>query len=297
MVESAITSNIDKAQIVLLGANYDKTSSFGKGANKGVNAIKLVLDTQIELYDRYVKNIPSEKLKIAFKNITNLNKLSPEKMVAKIKLEYLQLLEKNKFIILIGGEHSVSNGPIQAINEKFTSNQITIVQIDAHFDLRNDDSDYNDKPHGCYAHSTIMRRTNELGFKLVQIGIRAYSKDELEYALKNKNTISFFEWGNGEELFTQPAINKIISSIKTKNVYLSIDVDGFDPSVMPETGTPVAGGLSWDYGVKLINKIFKERNVIGADIVEVAPHGTNSLAAYNAAQLLHNMIGQYSIKK
>ncbi|MGV8086106.1 MAG: agmatinase [Candidatus Woesearchaeota archaeon] len=297
MADSIINSDISNAKIVLLGANYDKTSSFGKGADKGVNAIKSVLDTQIEFYDRYTKTTPSEKLNIGFKDINNLNKLTPEKMVEKIKQEYLKLLNDNKFVILIGGEHSVSNGPIQAINEKFQSKQITIVQFDAHFDLRNDDSDYNDKPHGCYAHSTIMRRTHELGFRLVQVGIRAYSKDELDYAIQNKDTITFFEWGNSEELFNQPSIKEIISSIKTKDVYISIDVDGFDPSVMPDTGTPVPGGISWDYGVKLLNKIFKEKNVIGVDVVEVAPKDKNSVAAYNAAQLIHNIIGQYSIKK
>lgn len=301
MADSIINSDISKAKIVLLGANYDKTSSFGKGADKGVNAIKSVLDTQIEFYDRYTKIIPSEKLNISFNNISDLNKLTPEKMVEKIKQEYLKLLNDNKFVILIGGEHSVSNGPIQAISEQLKKenkkNQITLVQFDAHFDLRNDDSDYNDKPHGCYAHSTIMRRTHELGFRLVQIGVRAYSKDELDYALKNKDTITFFEWGNSEELFIQPSIKEVISSIKTKEVYISIDVDGFDPSVMPDTGTPVPGGISWDYGVKLLNKLFKEKNVIGVDIVEVAPKDKNSMTAYNAAQLIHNIIGQYSLKK
>ena len=144
MADSIINSNLTSADIVLLGANYDKTSSFGKGSNKAVSSIKKILDVQIELYERYTKLTPCKISKIAFKNIPNLNKLAPNMMVEEVKRNYLDLLNNNKFTILIGGEHSVTNGSIQAIAEKFKSSDVTIVQLDAHFDLRNDDSDYKD---------------------------------------------------------------------------------------------------------------------------------------------------------
>ena len=294
-MESIINcKNFGDADIVLVAANYDKTSSFGKGADKAPVEIKICLDTQIEFFDRYSRSVPRNKKKIFYSDLGNLNSLSPEKMVARVSGEVKKILLQNKFPIIIGGEHSVTNGAIEAITGKGKASEITIVQIDAHFDLRMDDSDYNDKPYGKYAHSAVMRRASEKGFNIVQVGIRAYSKDEFDYA-KKSSRIRFFEWGNVNSkggLFVQPSFADIIKAITTKKVYLTIDVDGFDPSVMSETGTPVPGGFSWNYGALLINKIFQNRDVIGADVVEVAPSSKVSQTAYNAAQLIYNMIGQ-----
>jgi agmatinase len=273
---------------VILAAAYDKTSSFGKGADKAPVIIKEILDSQIELYERYTKTSPG----VTEYDEVDVAKLSPEKMILDVKRACSNLMSKGKFVIVLGGEHSVTNGPLQAIAERENPRDITIVQIDAHMDLREDDSDYAQKPHGKFAHSTVMRRASETGFNIVQVGVRAYCEDELNYAMKNK--ITFFEWGNGDGIFKEPNIQQIIDSIKTRKVYITIDADGFDPAVMPETGTPVPGGLSWDYGVKLINKIFKEKQVIGADMVEIAPLSDKSPTAYNAAQLVYNMVAHHA---
>lgn len=287
-------NNFNDSDIVLIGANYDKTSSFGKGADKAPAEIKKCLDKQIEFYDRHTNSVPRKKSKIFYMNLGNLNNLTPEKMVEKLSLEYKKVVSADKFPIIIGGEHSVTNSAIEFLSKTQNPSQITIVQLDAHFDLRVDDSDYNDKPYGKYAHSAVMRQASEKGFNIVQVGIRAYSEEELIHAKQNPK-IHFFEWGisnTKEGLFKEPSFKEIIKSIPTNKVYLTIDVDGFDPSVMPETGTPVPGGFNWNYGSLLINNIFKSKEVIGADIVEVAPVAVTSQTAYNAAQLIHNIIAQ-----
>jgi len=173
------------------------------------------------------------------------------------------------------------------------SKDITILQIDAHQDLRDDDRDYSNNP-SKYAHSAVMRRAHELGFPIVQVGIRTFSKYEYNFWQKNKNIIKVFPWTKNAKI---PAINEIVKSIKTKKVYLSLDVDGIDPSFMPGTGTPVQGGLEWNYTLNLIEKLFQAKDVIGADIVEVSPQESSVLTEYGAAQLCYAMITNKFRKK
>lgn len=282
MDDTIIAKDVEDANVIILGVNYDGTSSYGKGSDQAPNAIIEVLDKQIEIYERLTGLSPSQDLKINYKDLGDFNKLSSDKMVSKIKNVFKGLYSKNKFIITLGGEHSVTNGPLEAINELNKSSDITVVQIDAHFDLRPDDSDYNAKPLGKYVHSAVMRRAFESGFKIIPIGVRAYH-GELELGFAKKNKIKFFEWGKDSD----PKISEIIKAIPTKDVYLTIDVDGFDPAVMPSTGTPVPDGLQWRYGMNLLKEIFNSKNVLAADIVEVIPERST---IYNAAQLLYYLI-------
>jgi agmatinase len=284
MVEYIINcSDASKADVVLLSANYDKTSSFGKGADKGPKAIISCLDRQIELYERITGTEPCRKYKIAHCDLGDLNKLSPEKMIRKVANKFEQHYTTGKFVVVLGGEHSVSNGPFRVLALNRPSD-ITVFQIDAHADMRNDDSDYAERPHGKYAHSCVMRRACESGLKTVQVGIRAYSKDEYDY-MKDKK-LKVFEWGIGKP----PSIGSIIKAVDTSKVYLTIDVDGIDPSHMPATGTPVQGGLEWSYTLGLLHELFKAKNVIASDIVEVAPRQGDTLTEYGAAQLCYNII-------
>ncbi|MBS3163267.1 arginase family protein [Candidatus Woesearchaeota archaeon] len=140
----------ENADVIIIEANYDRTSSYGKGSNKAPKAIKKIFDNQIEIYERITGLNPAEDLRIEFQDLGDLNTLSPEKMVSKIKKVFKNLYKKNKFIITLGGEHSITNGPLEAISELSKSSDITVVQIDAHFDLRPDDSDYSPRPWGKY---------------------------------------------------------------------------------------------------------------------------------------------------
>jgi agmatinase len=166
-----------------------------------------------------------------------------------------------------------------------------VVQIDAHLDMRDDDSDYNDLDPSRYAHSCVMRRAREMGFRTCSVGIRAYARDEYRYA--RDESLPVFEWGRGDE----PTVEAILDAIATERVYLTVDVDGFDPAVAPATGTPVPGGLSWAYGTRLVRELFRTREVIGADIVEVAPAPGSNLTEYAAAQLCYDMLCYKLLKR
>lgn len=286
MVDSIISAKkIDDADVVILSAAYEKTASSKKGTINGPKAIMKMLDSKLELFDRTYKKNVCEFVKIAHKDAGNINTLSPRKALDKIISESAKLVDKNKFVFLLGGEHSVSFGLLTALSKKYNPKDVTVVQIDAHCDLRNDDSDYSDDSTNL-AHSCVLRRVNELGYPLVQVGIRTYFKGEYEYFSNPKNNITVFEWSNKKI----PTISQILKSIKTKYVYITIDVDGFDPSSMPGTGTAVSGGLDWYYGLELLEKVIKSKKLIGADIVEVSPQPNTILTEYNAAQLCYSMI-------
>jgi len=285
------TKNIKDADVVILSAPYEHSVSFMGGTAQGPKKIINCLDNNLELFDVELHCEPAKKIKTAHIKITELNKLIPEKAAKKINSEYQKLLNDNKFVIMLGGEHTVSFGALEAISKKENPKDITILQIDAHQDLRDDSCDYDEK---CdkFAHSCVMRRIHELGFHIIQVGIRTYSKYEYEYWQKNKKTITVFEWTKKEI-----PINIILKSIKTKKVYITVDVDGFDPSYMPGTGTPVQGGLDWHYGLDLIEKAIDKKELVGADIVEVSPQRDSVLTEFGAALICYKIIAHKFKKK
>ncbi|MFA6301337.1 MAG: agmatinase [Candidatus Paceibacterota bacterium] len=286
------TKDIKKAQVVLLSAPYEHSVSFMGGTKKAPERIIGCLDNNLELFDINLLCEPANLIKTTHKKIEKLSNLSPEKAVKKICFEYQKLFNDGKFVIMLGGEHSVSYGALEAISKKEKPENITILQVDAHQDLRDDDSDYSNKKER-FAHSCVMRRIHELGFPIVQVGVRTYSKYEYEYWQKNKKTITVFGWS---EKNLRPKISQIIKSIKTKKVYITVDVDGFDPQFMPGTGTPVQGGMGWQYGLNLIDKILKEKKVVGADIVEVSPQKDSVLTEFGASLLCYRIMSHKFIK-
>jgi len=287
MLDSIInTEEINEVDVILLGAGYEKTASSRLGTANGPQAVIKMLDSKLELFDRTYKTEPSNKIKIGVLDLRNVSALSPEEMLAKVTKESANLIEQNKFIFLLGGEHSVSLGLLQALSKKVNPKEVTILHIDAHCDLRDSDADYSKNP-SKLAHSCVIRRAHELGYNLVQVGIRTYYKDEYKYFSDTKNNIKVWQWGNGNSV---PSIDEVLESIKTKYVYITIDVDGFDPAHMPGTGTAVQGGLEWWYGVKLIETVIDQKELIGADIVEVSPMRDSILTEYGAAQLCYTML-------
>jgi agmatinase len=277
------SSDPSDANIVILCAPYDRTASYLKGTVKGPAAIVDSLKYQMETFDRFAGAMPSPERKVALCELKNLNRCSPPVMVDRVRQEYEKHMG-HAFILMLGGEHSVTTGALQAFAARHNPREITVCQIDAHLDLRPDDSDYNDSPHGAYSHCTVMRRAFELGFKCVQIGIRAYGKEEMDFACDNG--LKLYEWG----IKKVPAPEDIVKSITTDLVYLTIDVDGIDPAHMPATGTPVQGGLEWYYTFDLLKAIFKNKKVIGADVVEVSPRPYDVVTEYGAAQLCYSIL-------
>jgi agmatinase len=279
------TAPVEESDAVIISAPYEKTASFRKGTQYGPKKIIECLDTELECFHRDFLTTPKDHIVISSLPEHSLTDLTPEEALAYVTDSCSGVVDKNIFPILLGGEHSVSLGLLQALSKKYDPKEVTIVQIDAHCDLRDSDADYSENP-SRLAHSCVMRRAHELGHRLVQVGIRTYSKDEYEYFTRNKDTISMYEWG----LEKIPAIEEILSSVKTRYVYLTIDVDGFDPAHMPGTGTPVQGGLEWWYGVRLIKSLIQKHTLIGADIVEVSPMQDSVVTEYGAAQLVYDII-------
>ena len=286
MTPSIINSQLsDSPDITILTAKYDDTSSYVKGASHGPDKVLECFHSQLEIFDRVHKKLTSYLLKIAHEDLGELNGSRPEDVFSRIKSVYKEVLDMGSFPILIGGEHSVSIGALSALAEKVDPTTVTVVQVDAHFDLRDDDSDYNEHPTK-FAHSAVMRRIHEMGFNLVQIGIRSYSKEEYDYAYSHPDTISVFEWGS-----KIPTVSDIISTVKTKDVYFTVDIDGIDPAQLPGTGTPVPGGLEWYYFFNLMNELFTQRHVLGADVVEISPQKEFVVTEFGAAQIAYTMCG------
>ncbi len=289
MIDSIVGAPFSEADAVVIGIPYEKTASFGKGASSGPEAVINVLNDNLEFFDRFTHTSPAYDFAFGAEILESVRNLAPVEMVGIVKEI---ILKENRFFVLLGGDHSVSIGALQALAQKYNPAEITVVQLDAHFDMRNDDSDYNEENPGSYAHSTVMRRVHELGYAVLPIGIRTMSKDEFIYV--QENNILFYEWGRMDKII--PTISEVLHSIKTDKVYITIDVDGFDPSVMPGTGTPVPGGISWEYGEALIRMIMQTKEVVGSDIVEIAPLKGNVLTEYNAAQLIYHMLSLAMLK-
>ncbi len=291
MAQSIInTKNSSEADVHIISAPYDLTASFHKGTAEGPRKVVACLDTQIEFFDRRYKVESPAKIKVAHTEIKGLKSMSP----AQAHKAVVDMCDNSTapLTFLLGGEHSMSFGALKSLAKRHKPKDVTIFQIDAHCDLRKDDSDYNDQDPTEYAHSAVMRRAHEMGFNLVQVGIRAFSKDEYDYFTKNKN-ITTFQWDGS----TVPTVAKVLSAIKTKKVYISIDVDGFDPAYMPATGTPVQGGLEWYYGLKLLETVIEKKQLVGADIVEVSPVEHDVRTEYGAAQIVYNMINTFYKKR
>jgi agmatinase len=282
MVDSIINApRLEDADVVLVGAPYERGASFGGGAGRGPDAILACLDRQIELFERHTRTEPARRYRIAQRMLDNVDAFAPEDMVAQIASALSRL---KPFVILLGGTHAVSIGALQAHARRNRPGDVTVLQIDAHLDMRDDDSDYNDRDPSRYAHSCVMRRGHEMGFRTCSVGVRAYSRDEYRYAVEQ--SLPIFEWGRGPE----PAVEEVLAAITTERVYLTIDIDGFDPAVAPATGTPVPGGVSWSYGTRLLRELFRTKDVIGSDIVEVAPVAGSTITEYAAAQLCYDML-------
>jgi agmatinase len=291
MIDTIINCDkLDEADVVLLGVGYDKTASGRKGASKGPDAITKCLNFDVEYYDRFTGKETGYLNHIYYEKLEGINEKDPEEMVEMVENRYSQLYQKNRFVFLLGGEHSVSIGAFKSLSRELNPEDVTILQIDAHADMRNDDANANpDESHPSqYAHSCVMRRAVELGYNIVQVGLRSYCKEEKEFISDNKNKINVFEWGNGPT----PSIQKIIDSIKTEKVYISLDVDGIDPAFLPATGTPVQGGLEWYYSLDLVREIIEVKELVGCDLVEVSPIENSELTEYGAAQITYHIISQ-----
>ena len=260
-----------KAGVVIIPVPYDETSTWIKGADKGPAAI-LDASATVENYDI---ESDSEPYKVGILTDKPLpKKITLKKMVESVEKRVAQHLVKGKFPIVIGGEHSVSIGAIKAVAKKYK--KLTVLQLDAHADLR-------DEYHGSkYNHACVMARAKEL-CPIVQVGIR--SMDISEKPNVDKRRIFFAEVIHRKHNW----IKKILALLKA-DVYVTIDLDVFDPSIMPSTGTPEPGGLGWYEVLELLKRVFHNNNVVGFDVVELCPNKINKAPDFLAAKLIYKLI-------
>ena len=264
-------SSYDNASIVVLPMPYDQTSTWIKGADKGPEAV-IQASANMELYD--IETDSQVYLKGIFTDSPLQTALPPEGMANLVQERITQLLKDDKFPVIVGGEHSVSIGAVKAYAQK--TKDMSVLQLDAHADLRDeyDDSKFN--------HACVMARIKEL-CPAVQVGIRSMDASEKQSIDTEK---TFFA---KDILYNTDWIDKVISLL-SNNVYVTIDLDVFDPSIMPSTGTPEPGGLGWYDVLALLKDLGSDKNIVGFDIVELCPNENNKAPDFLAAKLIYKFL-------
>ncbi|QWX83880.1 agmatinase [Cellulophaga sp. HaHaR_3_176] len=264
-------AQLETAKVVLIPVPYDGTSTWGKGADKGPDAF-LNASENMELYDIETGTEVYEQGVYLADAVTENS--SPEAMVNSVHAATKDYIKRNKFVTLFGGEHSISIGSIRAFNECFDN--LTVLHIDAHADLREsyDGTKFN---HACAVHEA-SQTTN-----LIQVGIR--SMDAIEKSFMDEEKTFFAHDMVNDEYW----MDKVVD-LMTENVFITLDLDAFDPSIMPSTGTPEPGGLLWYETLDFLKQVFKEKNVVGFDIVELCPNKNDKSSDFLAAKLYYKML-------
>ena len=248
----------------VIPAPYEKTVSYGAGTKNGPQAI-ITASSQLEAYDG--TSCPCEK---------GINTTKPAATLAEIENAVATVAKMGKIPVLLGGEHTVTYGALKALQE--SGEKFGVLQFDAHADLR----DTCDK----FSHACVMRRAVEMDLPILQIGVRALSMEEVE--LRHELNIPHHD---GEQFGRQGMPTQLIPEGFPQKVYITFDVDGLDPSIMPATGTPEPGGLTWWQAMDCLETITASRTVIGVDVVELAPIEGLHAADFTAARLVYNLMG------
>lgn len=278
-------SNYKNSGIAILPVPYEATTSYGKGTSKGPAAI-LNASHYVEFFDEEMnRELCFEKGIVSVKEI-NFNGKKGKPALDLIYKNVKALIDDGKFVVTLGGEHTISTAPIKAHFDSYEN--LSVLHFDAHSDLR--DSYEGTK----YSHASFAARVAEFTTDITQVGIRAQCKEEFDFIkAKGINTFYAYEIRNGK--YGDNWMDKVISKLK-KNVYVTFDVDYFDPSIMYSTGTPEPGGFLWDETLKLLRKTGEKRNIVGFDMVELAPKKDDSFPDFMTAKLVYKMLN-YFIKQ
>jgi len=269
-------SSKDSARVFVLPVSYEGTVSYGTGTGAGAMAI-VDASRNMELYD---DETDSEVYKIGIHTLDEFKaRPTPDEMMAELYDHAAAILKQDKFLCMLGGEHSFSAPIIKAHAEKY--HDLSVLQIDAHADLRDT---YDGTPH---SHASIMARVvKDMQIPSVQVGIRSISADEAR-ALDSGLPTKIF-WAR-DIVGRTDWINDAVESL-TENVYLTIDIDGLDPSIVPTTGTPEPGGLGWYETLKLIRKLAEKRRIVGMDLVEYSYFENYDSPAFLCAKLVYKSL-------
>lgn len=265
---------LDAARAVIVPVPYDGTTTFRSGTREGPRAI-LSASRELEFFDE-------ETLTEVHENgIATLEELpvvvsSPRDMVERVRLVGDFLLASNKLPVLLGGEHLISLGMIQAAARHFPD--LTVLHLDAHSDLR---QEYQGS---AFSNACVMRHVSEFA-SLVQVGVRSLSAEEWEW-IQHRNIPCYF----AGELWRRPSLWEEIPSKLSSHIYLSIDLDVFDPSIMPSVGTPEPGGVGWYEVLSLLRRVIQQHRVVGFDVMELLPIPHLAAPDFLAARLVHKIL-------
>jgi len=270
-------------RFVIQPVPYEHTSSYISGSARGPAAM-IEASRFVEFYDEELEQE-------TFRHV-GICTLEEIKFKGKVDADAIALIEKNtyallgdeKFVVSLGAEHTVTLGFVKAHAAKYPA--MSVLQLDAHSDLR---QSYHDN---IYSHASVMARVHELGISLTQIGIRAQCKEEADLIRSSSLIHTFYAHRIRTD---QNWMEEAIKTLK-QDVYITIDADGFDPSIMPAVGTPEPRGLYWEESLEFLKRVISQRNVVGFDVVEIAPVEGSILSEYTCAKLIYRLIGYLSKK-
>jgi agmatinase len=275
-------SDFDAAAVVILPVPYESTTSYGGGTSHGPRAI-IEASRYIELYDQELDAEPWD-VGIATLPPLSLSRAGAEQAIAELRAAYDAVLGTGdqRFIIALGGEHSITSAPVLAWADRLDS-RLSVLQIDAHTDLR---PEYEGTP---FSHASVMARVMDR-VDITAVGIRAMTREERVLERSRENINIFF----ADDIHTGDSWIDSVMDTLGEVVYITFDVDGLDPSLVPATGTPEPGGLTWYPIMKLLRRVFAEKHVVSADIVELAPQPANPAPDFLVAKLAYKMVGYWS---
>jgi agmatinase len=268
---------LDRARVALLPVPFEATTSYMGGARRGPEAI-LQASRHVELYDHELDAEPY-RVGIHTHPMVELTAAGPEAALAELRGRYAEVCAGGQFVVMLGGEHTITQVPALYWSDRLRD-RLGILQFDAHADLR-------DSFHGTrWSHACVMRRVVER-VKPVGVGIRAIDLEEKRLIDELGLTMIY-----GEELGAPDWMERVMASLP-ENVYISFDVDFFDPSLVPATGTPEPGGGTWEQAMTLLRRVFAEKKVVAADVVELAPLPGIVAPDFLVAKLVYKMIGYW----
>ncbi len=276
---SEALSRYETSRVVVLPVPFERTVSYGRGTANGPAAI-LRASQAMEIYD---DELGSETAEIG---ISTRTPFLPEAFdlalaMAELEVECARELVAGKFLLTLGGEHSLTIAPVRAAKSVF--GEIGVVQFDAHADLR---EEFEGTP---YSHASVMRRVHEEGLPILPIGIRSLSRPEAEFAMEAAIPIV---WGS--ELERLDSRFDVLLAALPERIYLTFDIDYFDPALVPATGTPEPGGGEWYPTLRLLSRLFETKQVVAMDVVELAPIGGQPASDFVAAKLAYKCLGYWA---
>jgi len=264
------------AKVVILPIPYETTTSYGQGTKNGPTAI-LKASSQVELFDEELVCEPFT-CGIQTANGIDFKGKEGETAIDLISIEAAPYINDGRFLIGLGGEHTITTGLVRAALKKYPN--LHIVHFDAHADMR---ESYEESE---WSHACVMKRIVDLGCSYTSIGIRSMSKVEYEATSDSRDSYFF-----AHEIYGQTDwMDKALEQIKGP-VYLTFDVDAFDGSLLPHTGTPEPGGLDWYTVTRFLKRLFEKQDVVAADVVELAPNEQSRASDFMIAKLVYKMIG------